>query len=94
MHGFHPHSLVLLQGSAWWACWKGNKTAPPCDGYARPDLLQLVRGHNVSLTNFLAINSPNWNLHLANISHIYIGNVSVLNPPDSPNTDGVDIDCR
>lgn len=38
--------------------------------------------------------SPSWTLHLANTTNVHVYNIQIENEIlDSPNTDGIDIDC-
>ena len=48
---------------------------------------------NVSIEGLNFRNSPDWTLHFPSTKYLYIGNIHVYNPEDSPNTDGIDLDC-
>ncbi|MGG1929494.1 glycoside hydrolase family 28 protein [Enterobacter soli] len=68
--------------------WKG---IPPANGMPRPWLIEFdhVQGGNISQLHI--INSPMWNLVLRNSENIDVSRSSIFNPPDSPNTDGIDV---
>lgn len=63
--------------------------------FLRPPLVQLMNCRNVRLDGLTHKNSPFWNTHLVYCQDIVIHGVRFQNPPDAPNTDGLDIDsCR
>ncbi len=63
--------------------------------FLRPPLVQLINCRNVLLEGLTHQNSPFWNTHLVYCDNVVIQNVSFKNPPNAPNTDGLDIDsCR
>jgi polygalacturonase len=63
--------------------------------FLRPPLMQFYRCSRVTLEDFSLRNSPFWTLHPVYCDTVNIRSVSIVNPPDSPNTDGIDIDsCR
>jgi hypothetical protein len=58
--------------------------------FLRPPLVQLVRARRVLLTDFTAVNSPFWVLHLVYSEHVALRGVEVES--HFPNNDGVDVD--
>lgn len=63
--------------------------------FLRPPLVQLMNCRNVLLEGLTHQNSPFWNTHLVYCENVFIQNVSFKNPPNAPNTDGLDVDsCR
>jgi polygalacturonase len=60
--------------------------------FTRPSLLQLNKCKNVTLDGFTVRNSAFWNTHVLYSNDITINDVKFVNPDDSPNTDGLDID--
>lgn len=60
--------------------------------FLRPPLLQVYKSNNVRLADFTLTNSPFWTLHPVYSTHLDIENVKVINPYDTPNTDGIDIE--
>ncbi|MBQ9007885.1 MAG: glycoside hydrolase family 28 protein [Clostridia bacterium] len=77
-------------GRRWWELFhKGEMTT------ARPCFICFERCENIQLRDFRVQNSPAWTLHPLCSSNILISGVSVVNPYDSPNTDGIDPEsCR
>ncbi|KAK3161304.1 hypothetical protein QOZ80_1BG0075430 [Eleusine coracana subsp. coracana] len=75
------------QGSVWWDMWKQG-TLP----YTRPHLLELRSSSDIIVSNIVFQDSPFWNIHPVYCSNVLVRNVTVLAPPDSPNTDGIDPD--
>ena len=81
------------QGAPYWVLAniaKANGTAGT-NGLPRPWLIEFYQSSHVSVSGVTLTNSPMWNLALRNDRDVFVEGVSVLNPPDSPNTDGVDI---
>ena len=77
-------------GQHWWELHrkKANKAARPC-------FICFERCENIQLRDFRVQNSPAWTLHPLCSSNILISGVSIVNPYDSPNTDGIDPEsCR
>lgn len=60
--------------------------------FLRPPLLSLNGCSDVYVNGVRLENSPFWTLHVLYSRRIEIKNVSIRNPSDSPNTDGIDID--
>ncbi|XP_064996246.1 probable polygalacturonase isoform X1 [Musa acuminata AAA Group] len=75
------------QGSVWWD-WFNNHIL----NYTRPHLIELIYSTGVVISNLTFINSPFWAIHPVYCSQVLIQNVTILAPPDSPNTDGIDPD--
>ncbi|MBQ8092126.1 MAG: glycoside hydrolase family 28 protein [Clostridia bacterium] len=72
-------------GKQWWDSFrrKENKAARPC-------FIGFEQCENVQLRDFRVQNSPAWTLHPLRCSNVLISGVSIVNPADSPNTDGID----
>lgn len=63
--------------------------------YVRPELVHLYACERVLLQGVTFQNSPFWNLHPELCRHLVVDNVSVRNPWNSQNGDGLDIEsCR
>jgi polygalacturonase len=60
--------------------------------FLRPPAIQLINCHNVTIRNLSVVNSPFWTIHPVYCSALEISGVTIVNPPDAPNTDGIDID--
>lgn len=68
----------------WWNDPKKKKIA------WRPRLVFLNHCENVVLHGLKLQNSPSWNIHPYFSEHLRFIDLTVLNPSDSPNTDGLD----
>lgn len=60
--------------------------------FLRPPLFQTLNAKNVEIRGIRLQNSPFWTLHPVYTDHLVIDGVSIKNPYESPNTDGIDID--
>merc|ERR1712079_824360 len=80
------------QGKNWWACSK-RLAAMPCNGYARPHLLMLANVTGAYMSGLTIQNSPCWTLHFSWVTDLHVVGVTVLNPKDGKNADGIDLDC-
>jgi polygalacturonase len=60
--------------------------------FLRPPLLQFLNCSKIKLEGFTLQNSPFWTLHPLYCRDVVISGVTVINPVDAPNTDGMDID--
>lgn len=62
------------------------------DSYKRPLLVRVVNCHNVLIEGLTFRNSPMWTLSPLACDNVNIRGVTILNPPHSPNTDGINPD--
>ena len=63
--------------------------------FGRPSLVQFLNCRNVRISGLKFVRSPFWVLHPIYCENVTIDGVTVISPPDSPNTDALDIDsCR
>lgn len=80
----------LIEGNAsdepdnWWYEPKKMRTA------FRPRMIFLNRCKNISIQGITVQNSPSWNIHPYFSQDLKFVDLKVLNPKDSPNTDGLD----
>jgi polygalacturonase len=58
----------------------------------RPPLVQLVDCRNVLLADYTGLDSPFWTNHLVYCENVTARDLKTISPPDSPNTDGVNLD--
>lgn len=72
-------------GQDWWKRYAGDEL-----DYPRPFLVSLEGCSNIVIRDLTFRNSPSWTLHPLESQDVLISNVTVCNPFDSPNTDGVD----
>jgi polygalacturonase len=63
--------------------------------WPRPRMIYLSRSKNILVRGLTLVNSPSWNIHPVLCENVRIDGVSIINPGDSPNTDGIDPDsCK
>jgi polygalacturonase len=77
-------------GAVWWKAKNDGTLAHP-----RPRLISFSDCANVLIEDITAINSPSWTINPVHCQNVNIRGVTIINPADSPNTDGIDPDsCR
>jgi len=77
-------------GAFWWDLFskKENK-------YPRPKLVSFDRCQRVLISGVKMVDSPSWTVNPIRCENVTIHNISIVNPSDSPNTDGIDPEsCR
>ncbi len=60
--------------------------------FLRPPLLQIKESNNVKVEGLTIQNSPFWTVHPLYSTNIILKDLSIMNPQDAPNTDGIDVD--
>lgn len=73
-------------GGAWWEVFRNRREELE---YPRPKLISLDRCARVTIKDVTLQNSPSWTVNPIECSNITVDNVSIVNPADSPNTDGI-----
>ena len=68
----------------WWHEPKAMRTA------CRPRMIFLERCRQMVIQGITVRNSPSWNIHPYFSDHLRFLDLKILNPKDSPNTDGLD----
>ncbi|HEY4158346.1 MAG TPA: glycoside hydrolase family 28 protein [Polyangiaceae bacterium] len=64
-------------------------------GFLRPPFIQPVDCKNVSIRDVTIVNSPFWNINPVYCDDVTVVGVTIQNPDDAPNTDGIDPDsCK
>jgi polygalacturonase len=78
------------RGAAWWQRFRDGGLRHP-----RPRLISFTECRNVLIEGLILTRSPSWTINPVRCHNITIDKVTILNPPDSPNTDGINPDsCR
>ena len=79
----------------WWHCDSHDYPVsnPPCNGFSRPRIIEIFEARDVVIKDLTVQNSPNWNIHFSTVTNLHVHGISVIDPGDSPNTDGIDLDC-
>ncbi|WP_238653646.1 glycoside hydrolase family 28 protein [Paenibacillus piscarius] len=73
-------------GAPWWEKHRHRREEL---AYPRPRLIAFDDCSRVTLRDLTLLNSPSWTVNPVNCSNVLIDNLSILNPADSPNTDGI-----
>lgn len=61
----------------------------------RPRSIQFINVNRVTIEGIRIVNSPCWTVHPIHCTDVTIHNISIFNPYDSPNTDGINPEsCR
>lgn len=68
----------------WWTWPKERR-----DGARRPRTIHIAHSADVSITGVSVRNSPSWTVHPYRCTRLHVSAVRIENPPDSPNTDGL-----
>jgi polygalacturonase len=77
-------------GAIWWKAKREKTLAHP-----RPRLISFSDCNNVLIEGITAINSPSWTINPIHCQNVNIHAITIINPADSPNTDGINPDsCR
>lgn len=73
-------------GECWWNLFRNQQEKLP---FPRPKLISFEGCNRVTISGVRLINSPSWTVHPILCENVTIENISILNPADSPNTDGI-----
>ncbi len=78
------------RGAIWWKMHR-EKTLD----FPRPRLISFSDSSNVLIEGITTTNSPSWTIHPVRCENVTVDKVTIVNPADSPNTDGINPDsCR
>jgi polygalacturonase len=78
------------RGALWWKMLRDNALSHP-----RPRLIAFTHCTNVLIQGCTLTNSPSWTVHPFACENVTIDKVTIINPPNSPNTDGINPEsCR
>jgi len=84
------HGKLDGQGSFWWKLMRDKKLS-----YPRPKLISFHSCSNLLIEGITLINSPSWTVNPICCENVTVDKISIKNPADSPNTDGVNPEsCR
>ena len=61
--------------------------------YPRPRMINLYNCKNVQISDISITNSPAWTIHLVYCENVNIQGISIVQPYESPNTDGINPDA-
>ncbi len=78
------------QGAPWWKRHRERTLEHP-----RPRLISIADSSNVLVEGITVVNSPAWTINPVRCENVTVDKVTIRNPADSPNTDGINPDsCR
>ena len=84
------HGTIDGRGAGWWRRLRDGTLE-----HARPRLVNLYRCRGVRVEGVTLINSPAWTFNPVDCEDVVVDRVTVRNPADSPNTDGLNPEsCR
>ena len=72
------------RGYYWWVMW--DKGEPDT---RRPRTIQFINTNHVTIEGIHIQNSPCWTVHPIRCNNVTIHNISIYNPYEAPNTDGI-----
>ncbi len=75
------------RGGYWWQRHRERTLDHP-----RPRLVSFADCFNVLIEGITAVNSPSWTINPVRCENVTVHKVTILNPADSPNTDGINPD--
>ena len=95
--GVDLHNIAIVgrgtidgRGAHWWQRFIDKTLVHP-----RPRLIAFANCDNVLIEGITAVNSPSWTINPVRCENVTIHRVTIINPADSPNTDGINPDsCR
>ncbi|HEX4032122.1 MAG TPA: glycosyl hydrolase family 28 protein [Terracidiphilus sp.] len=73
-----------------WAAVASHKLKPKQSGHPSP-MIYFMNCRSVRIQDVRLENSPGWTLHAFNCDDVNIQGISIDNPIDGPNTDGIDL---
>lgn len=72
------------KGAFWWNLHRQKKNL-----YPRPKLISFHECNHVTIQGITLTNSPSWTINPICCENVLVDGITILNPADSPNTDGV-----
>eukprot|EP01102_Stenamoeba_stenopodia_P008700 TRINITY_DN2528_c0_g1_i1.p1 TRINITY_DN2528_c0_g1~~TRINITY_DN2528_c0_g1_i1.p1 ORF type:complete len:328 (-),score=75.42 TRINITY_DN2528_c0_g1_i1:574-1521(-) len=81
------HGVIDGQGAPWYELFMNGSLL-----HSRPSVVELMWTTNLQMQNITILNSPFWTVHPVYCDNVLIDNITIVNPNDAPNTDGVDPD--
>lgn len=71
-------------GAFWWEAFRKEALS-----YPRPKLVSFDHCRHVQIAGIKLLNSPSWTVHPVCCENVTIHGLTIINPADSPNTDGL-----
>lgn len=73
-------------GHDWWDLFRNRREELK---YPRPKLISFERSSRITIKDINIIDAPSWTINPIRSFDITVDNISILNPANSPNTDGI-----
>ncbi|MCB5953204.1 glycoside hydrolase family 28 protein [Enterococcus sp. BWT-B8] len=73
-------------GESWWEIFRDDSDILK---YPRPRLISFHQCQRVTIKDIRLVDSPSWTVHPLLCENVTIDNVTIKNPANSPNTDGI-----
>lgn len=99
--GLSGEGVIDGQGQFWWAQAVHDRqtgamasrfpNVPDANGMPRPWLVEFSDAQDIRITGLTLRQSPMWTLVLRNSERVDIDQLTISNPTDAPNTDGIDV---
>lgn len=81
---------MIGHGEAWWKPFKEGTL-----DYPRPRFISFEDSSNIKIEGIKLIDSPSWTINPVRCDNVTIDKITIKNPADSPNTDGINPDsCK
>jgi polygalacturonase len=77
------------QGQPWWVVARAEDAANTPEK-PRPWLIDLYKTRHILIAGITLKNSPMYTIALRSSADVTVRDIKILNPPDAPNTDGID----
>jgi len=87
------------RGRVWWEAFNKDKNRKEGQQsilkHGRPRVINLYRCREVLIEDVKIVNSPSWTVHLVGCDNVVVDGISIINPEEGPNTDGINPEsCR
>jgi hypothetical protein len=87
------------QGQPWWEALLKDKNRKEGQAkiltYGRPRVINLYRCRSILIEGVTIVDSPSWTVHPGGCENLEVEGISIINPENGPNTDGVNPEsCR
>lgn len=79
--------VIEGNGEYWWDIFRNRRDELK---FPRPKLISFEKCERITIKDIHLQNSPAWTINPILSNNITVDNVSIYNPSDSPNTDGID----
>ena len=94
IHADHAENIAIVgqgtlngNGQRWWKELKARNLK-----YVRPYMINFQYCKNIKLEDVTVTMSPSWTVHPLYCDNMLVRGITIKNPADSPNTDGIDPD--